>query len=194
MALAEAIKNAETLMAPPLIRGKGTNINEFSPIMRKMVGDEFNFKDAQKKVYRATFNQRDIEVSPLIKIRDARNALITAGTYDFDAKRSTWQLYLWRIHWDEKKIGTNVYPETTDTCTLVAAFNVDEATARKWRDAFDQKSLELSVWFRPVKIEKATSKDHPRFDDGTKVHDIVIEVDVLKFEAKLDAARTKQGK
>ncbi len=184
--LAKAIKNAEPLMAPPLIQGKGTNINDFSPIMRKLVGYEFNFKDAQKKVYRATFNQWDIEASPLIKIQDARNALVHPGTYDFDAKRSTWRLHLWHIHWDEKKIGTNVYPETTDACTLVAAFNVDEATARKWREAFDQKSLELTVWFRPVKVQKGNWKVHPRFNDGTQTHDIVIDTEVLQFEAKLD--------
>ena len=94
MALAKAIQNAESLTAPALIPGKGTNINEFSPTIRKLVSDEFAFKDAQRKVYVASFSQRSVESSPLIKLTDGRNAIVRPGTFDFDRKRATWTLHL----------------------------------------------------------------------------------------------------
>lgn len=70
-------------------------------------------------------------------------------------------------------------------------FDLDEKTARNWREAYDHGSLSLSVWFRPVKVQKATWKNHPRFNNGTQTHDIAIEVEVLRFEAKLDTPAAK---
>jgi hypothetical protein len=189
-ALAKAIQNAEPLAAPALIPGKA-NINEFSPTIRKLVSDEFAFKDAQRKVYRASFSQRSVESLPLVKLTDARNAIVQPGTYDFDRQRATWTLHLWHIHWGEKTIGTSVYPETADSCSLVASFDLDEKTARGWREAYDRGSLSLSVWVRPVKALRADWKTHPRFNDGTQTHDIAIEVEVLRFEAQLDTPAPK---
>ena len=190
-ALEKAIKSATPLQAPPLVKGKGTNINEFTPSIRKLASDEFAFKDAQRQVSRGTFSRRNIESSPLIKLTDCRNALVFSGTYDFDKKQATWMLHLWHIHWGEKMIGNSSYPEVTDTCALAASFNLEEAVARKWRDAFDRGSLSPTVWFRPVAVRDASWKVHPRWTDGTQAHNIVLDVEVIHFEYDLDAKQDK---
>ena len=193
VALEKAVKNSTPFQAPSLVKGKGTNINEFTPGIRKLASDEFAFKDAQRQVYRSKFSRRNIESSPLIKLTDCRNALVFPGTYDFDKKRATWLLHLWHIYWGEKTIGNSPYPEVTDTCALVASFNLEEEVARKWRDAFDRGSLSVTVWFRPVAVREAYWKDHPRWADGTQAHNIALDVEVIHFEYDLDAKQEKQA-
>jgi len=190
-ALEKAIKSATPLQAPPHVKGKGTNINDITPSIRKLASDEFAFKDAQRQVFRGTFSRRNIESSPLIKLTDCRNALVFPGNYEFDKKRATWMLYLWHIHWGEKMIGNSSYPEVTDSCALAASFDLEEAVARNWREAFDRGSLSLTVWFRPVSVRNASWKAHPRWTDGTQAHNIVLDVEVIRFEYDLDAKQDK---
>jgi hypothetical protein len=184
-------RNAKPLHAPAYVTGQATNINEFTPKLRKLVSDEFGFQDAKRQLFRTTFSRRNLHSSPTIKYLDCRNALVFPGAYDFERKQPTWLLHLWHIQWDEKKIGASTYPQVIDTCALSATFKLDEPTARKWRDAFERETLEITVWYRPVKVQVGTWTDHPRWTDGTQAHHIIMDVDVVHFEFELDAKIAK---
>jgi hypothetical protein len=178
----EEEKNASELQAPPL--GKGTpkdpiwsKMDDFAKRMRDLCSDEFKFREAKTNIFRSTFNQKNLDYSPLIKWFSARNAVISPGKYDFETGYYSLDLMLWhQVISDEKK-------PTEDSCKLQAKIKVDENTAKKWREAIDNKNFSLTVWYRFNKIERATWKQNPHWDPVPMLaHDIVFTVEVLKFE------------
>ncbi|MCI0462777.1 MAG: hypothetical protein L0Z62_38000 [Gemmataceae bacterium] len=176
------LRDATALQAPPLGLGKASNINDFAGQMRKLATDEFAFKDAQAKVYRGSFDQKGIQRFAATKTEIGRNVIVLPGAYDFGKSRAAWQLHLWYRHHAESKAGDTVFPEDTDSCRILASFDLDEATARKWKEAFDRGALRLTVWFRLASVEKRAWKNDPRMLGGTQSHDIVFRADVLHVE------------
>lgn len=180
------LRDATALQAPPLGLGKASNLSDFAAQMRKLATDEFAFKDAQAKVHQASFDQKSIQRFPATKTEIGRNVIVFPGTYDFGQKRSTWQLHLWYRHHAESKAGDTIFPEDTDACCLLVTFDQDEATARKWKEAFDRGSLRLTIWFRLATVEKRAWKNDPRMLDGTQSHDIAFRAEVLHVEYTTD--------
>jgi len=186
-ALENALANAKVLEAPPFgsTKAKGTrgDLEEFTPKMRHLAEDEFAFKDAKSGVYRATFDQRSVDYSQVIEFTSGRNTLLFPGKYDFDGKKFECQFHLWYEHQGIPKANGGLFREYTNSCALVSTLSVDEATARRWRDAFEQGSMKLTIWFRLVAVERASWEQNPSFLDGSILqHDIIFRVEVLRFE------------
>lgn len=181
-ALEEALTNAKVLEAPALgsakAKGRLSNLDEFSEQIRKMASDEFVFKDAKSQVYRATFDQRNLSYRQVIEHTHGRNTLVFPGKYGFDQKQFECQFHLW---YDHQGIAAGL-KEYTDSCALISSVSVDEASARRWRDAFEQGSLKLTIWFRLVAVHRAAWEQNPGHQKGILMHDIVFRVEVLRFE------------
>jgi hypothetical protein len=82
------LRDATALQGPPLGLGKGSNLSDFAGQMRKLATDEFAFKDAQAKVYWASFDQKSIQRFSATRTEIGRNVIVFPGTYDFGQKRS----------------------------------------------------------------------------------------------------------
>lgn len=186
-ALENALANAKVLEAPPFgstkAKGRRGDLEEFTPQMRHLAENEFAFKDAKSGVYRATFDQSSVDYSQLIEFTSGRNTLLFPGKYDFDENQFECQFHLWYEHQGIPKANADVFREYTNSCALISKLSVDEATARRWRDAFEQGSMKLTIWFRLVAVERASWEQNPDFVDGSILqHDILFRVEVLRFE------------
>lgn len=181
----QLLRDATALQAPPLGR-EDSNINTFASQMRKLASDEFAFKDAQARVFRASFDRKQLHQPPTLKATYGRNVIVFPGSYDFKQQRSTWLLHFYHDHQDRHQVASTVFAEATDSCALHAAFALDEATARKWREAFDKGSLRVTVWFRLASVEKRAWQKDPRWLDGRLMHDLIFQADVLHAEYTTD--------
>ena len=184
----ETLRTASLVQTPPL--GKGvpndptkSNCDEFAARMRDLTGNEFKFRDASKQVYKSTFSQKDQNYSDLIKFFFARNAIVQPGKYDFESGVLDIDFMYWQAIYEEKKFGDGpTSPRVEDTCKLHAAIKIDAATAQKWREAFDKRSLSLTVWYKFKSVEKAEWKQNPRNKAAEQVHNISVLIEVLKIE------------
>lgn len=175
--------NAPRIEAPPLnpsgsSKGRSTDFGPFAAEMRKLASDEFVFMDAQNKVFHARFDQRTLEVERLIRITLGRNTVAHPPKYDFDTQRVSLQLCLFLEHWDRRE----TVPEDTDSCVLVTEFALDEPTARRWRDAYEQGQFVVDIWFSLRKVTKKSWHETPVYTNGRFFHDIVFEVETLGYE------------
>jgi hypothetical protein len=71
----DALARAELLEAPPLVPGEVLDLKEFAKRIRELASDEFAFKDAQAKIYRATFDCASLHI---MEGRQAAGILIEA--------------------------------------------------------------------------------------------------------------------
>jgi len=184
----EAIRNATVLQAPPLEKGKYHETGDFGRMMKDLAENEFKFREAKGQVYRSTFNQRTLENTPILKRFHARNAVVTPGRYDFGSGTYFLDLMFWQALYLEKKMPEDVVnnPTTNDICLLNAALKVDAKTAQRWREAIDQGTFSLTVWYRFVKVERGTWRQNPHWNPVPMLaHDIAFNVDVLKFEESI---------
>ena len=79
--------------------------------------------------------------------------------------------------------GTRVIPEDTDACVLSGSIDQDETTYRQWKEVFDRQSLQLTIWFRLLTVQKHTWKPHPLLPkDGVQSHDIAFNIQILHVE------------
>lgn len=184
----ELIRTAKRLEAPPAYTsGKFNNdIWAFTAKMGKLASDEFEFRDTQKQVFVATFDQRNVEIVPTIHMGRHRNSLFL-GTYDFDKKEIPLVLNLWIERWFAHTVGTEHFPESIDICSLTTMIQTDEATARTWRDAYSRNELSFTVWFRFVKVVNSSSKANTH-RPGKLAYDLDFRIEVLKIKDE-----TKKG-
>lgn len=176
------LANAQILQAPDYDKKKVESLSPFSSEMRKLVSDEFIFKDFQRQIFRSRFDQRTLKHSPLIKLTYGRNTIASPPKYDFDSKTVSLGLLLFYEHWERRQSAGQWFPEDTDRCAIVTEFELDEVTARKWRDAFNRGNLVLDIWYSPLRALSASWKDSPTYTDDRLSHDIVIEVKTLRCE------------
>lgn len=176
------LANAQMLQAPEHDKKIAEDLSPFSSEMRKLVSDEFIFKDFQRKTFRSRFDQRTLKHSPLIKLTLGRNTIANPPKYDFDSKTVSLGLLLFYEHWERRQTVGQWFPEDTDRCAIVTEFELDEVTARKWRDAFNSGNLVLDIWYSPLRARSASWKDSPTYTNDRLSHDIVIEVKTLRCE------------
>ena len=180
------LSNSQSLQAPPLGQKKQSDLKVFDAFtseMRGLVSDEFAFRDAQAKVYHSRFDQRTLESSALIKLSHGRNTIVYPPKYDFGSKKMVLQLFLFFEHWERRETAGAWFPEDTDSCVLSAEFDLDEATARKWRDAYNAGQFAIDIWFSLGSVKKASWQRSPTYTNGRLSHDIAIEIKPLRFEA-----------
>ncbi len=175
------IRDAVALEAPPLGQGRASNLAEFAGRMRTLATDEFAFEDARKQVFVATFDRRNLSNSPTIGTIQGRNVLAFPGEYDFD--RRTYALFpsLWYDHQTGREFGDRFFPEETDSCLLVATIPLDEVAARRWKAAFDDGTLRLTLWFRFLSVERRGGRASTRHP-GMAANDLVFRVEVLAYD------------
>jgi hypothetical protein len=184
----EAIQKATVLQAPPFGMGtpkdpRWSNIDEFAQRMRDLASNEFKFREAKTTVFRSTFNQKNVNYSAQIKWFLARNAVVAPGNYDFDAGHYSLDLVFWQAIYEENRFGDGpVSPRVEDTCKLRATIKVDAKTAQRWREAFDNSTFSVTIWYRLARIDQGAWKQNPRWTTPMLAHDIVFSVEVLKFE------------
>ena len=174
--------NAQKLQAPDHDKKISNDLIQFTSEMRNLASDEFIFKDAQQKLFHSRFDQRMLRHSPLIKLTLGRNTIVDPPKYNFDSKKVSLGLLFFYQHWERRQTAGKWFPEDTDRCAVVTEFELDEATARKWRDAFNGGNLVLDIWFSPLHAQNASWQESPTYTDGRLSHDIVIEVETFRCE------------
>lgn len=179
------LAKSQTLEAPPLGQGKSSNIDAFASEMRKLASDEFAFKDAQEKVFRARFDQRTLSYSPLIKLTVGRNTIVYPPKYDFGSKKVSLHLHYFYQHEARRESAGRQWPENTDSCTLTTEFELDQGTARQWKEAFDKGVFAIDLWFSPLSVKKALWQENHgvgMMAEGSLSHNIIFEAKTLRYE------------
>ncbi len=179
------LSNAQLLEAPPLGQGKASNLDSFASEMRKLASDEFAFNDAQAKVFRARFDQRTIRSDPVIKFTNGRNTVLYPPKYDFGSKRVSLVLHLFYEHEASTNSAGRQWPENADSCVLTTEFELDQGTARQWKEAFDSGAFVIDLWFSPVRVTKASWQENHGVGmkpEGSLSHDIVFAVKTHRYE------------
>jgi hypothetical protein len=73
------------------------------------------------------------------------------------------------------------YPDTKDSCTLMALFKLDPKIARKVKEAIEKGQLTATIWYKIRKVNKASSQENPH-QPGTLAHDIEFDAEVVRFD------------
>jgi hypothetical protein len=171
-----AFAQAESLEAPP--QNSFNMSDPFKQQTRKLAEDEFAFKDATGRLFKATFDQK-FNIDGLVKIGVGSNVIISPGKYDFKNGQLGLTLYAWYNY-----LGANdTTPITTeDFCGFLATFALDENTARRWREEIDRKSFRATVWFRLKSVARHDWNHNPHFTNGLLAHQILFDIEVVKYE------------
>jgi hypothetical protein len=179
----DLLKSVE-LSAPALGR-EDSNIDRFAGEMRKLASDEFAFRDAKENVFWTIFSQGNLESSPTIKLTHGRNTVVYPPKYDFESKKVTLVLH-WFYHHEEKKFSAGTaWPEITDSCAIFTQIELDEPTARNWKNAFDNGAFAIRLWFTPIDVMKADWRKNQGaalMPDGSLSHDIIINAKTHRYE------------
>lgn len=129
-------------------------------------------------MFKSTFDA-NFDVNGSVNIGVGRNVITTGGKYDFQSGAFALVLFPWRHFLGKNSV---VPVDTDDYCGLVTTFTLDEATARAWRQAIDQKKFQLTVWYRLKSVAKKEWSRHPHYTDGRLAHQIFFDVEVVAFQ------------
>lgn len=175
-----AIAPAKRLEAPELGKGKESDISPFAEEIRDLVSDEFKLKELEGQVYVTRFaSARPNPAFLSVGLLAVRNGVLEPGKYDFKSGVFSATFYLWLAQFDKSQ-AVPVFVK--DECALQGTVKLDQAEAKRWRDAMAKKEFDADIWYRIKSVRRAEWKPNPHVSNKLMAHDIVIDIEILKSE------------
>ncbi len=130
----------------------------------------------------ARFDQRSLYNEAPLKMVQGRNTIVYPPKYDFGLNKMSLQLFLFYERWERRQTAGKWFSEDTNQSILATEFDLDEGSARTWRDAYNRGEFVIDIWFSPLHVRTANWQESPTYIDGTLSHNIVIDVETIHYE------------